>query len=41
LTKQGKDAYLGPVSPTFCKLKLQQIVRASETAQKAIGSKPR
>jgi hypothetical protein len=41
LTKQGKDAYLGPVSPTFCKLKLQQIVRASETAQKVIGSKPR
>jgi hypothetical protein len=41
LTKQGKDAYLSSVSPTFCKLKLQQIVRASETAQKAIGSKPR
>jgi hypothetical protein len=41
LTKQGKDAYLGPVSSTFCKLKLQQIVRASETAQKVIGSKPR
>ena len=41
LTKQGKDAYLGSVSPTFCKLKLQQIVRASETAQKVIGSKPR
>lgn len=41
LTKQGKDAYTGPVSTTFCKLKLQQIVRASETAQKVIGSKPR
>ena len=41
LTKQGRDAYFGPVSTTFCKLKLQQIVRASETAQKVIESKPR
>jgi hypothetical protein len=43
LTKQGKDAYNSDamVSSTFCKLKLQQIVRASETAQKVIGSKPR
>ena len=43
LTKQGRDAYNSDaiVSSTFCKLKLQQIVRASETAQKVIGSKPR
>jgi maleate cis-trans isomerase len=43
LTKQGKDAYNSDaiVSSTFCKLKLQQIVRASEAAQKVIGSKPR
>lgn len=43
LTKQGKDAYNSDaiVSSTFCKLKLQQIVRSTETAQKVIGSKPR
>jgi hypothetical protein len=43
LTKQGRDAYNSTaiVSSTFCKLKLQQIVRATETAQKVIGSKPR
>jgi hypothetical protein len=43
LTKQGKEAYHNDkvVSATFCKLKLQQVVRATETAQKAIGSKPR
>lgn len=42
LAKQGKDAYNGaPASTSFCKLKLQQIVRSTETAQKVIGSKPR
>jgi hypothetical protein len=43
LTKQGKDAYenSASVSSAFCKLKLQQIVRSSETAQKVLGSKPR
>lgn len=43
IAKQGKEAYQkgDPVSATFCKLKLQQIVRASETSQKVIGSKPR
>jgi hypothetical protein len=43
LIKQGSDAYnsSNSVSPTFCKLKLQQVIRSSETAQKVIGSKPR
>lgn len=43
LTKQGRDMYDKdtPPSEAFCKLKLQQINRAAETAQKAIGSKPR
>ena len=42
LTKQGRDMYMkGSVSEVFCKLKLQQISRTSETAQKAIGAKPR
>ena len=42
LTKQGYDMYAkGEVSEVFCKLKLQQINRTSETAQKAIGAKPR
>jgi hypothetical protein len=42
LSKQGIDAYNNEsVSPTFCRLKLQQIVRASESSQKIIGSKPR
>jgi hypothetical protein len=29
------------VSETFCKLKLQQIGRSAEVAQKVIGKKPR
>ena len=43
LTRQGRDQYLKgtPVTETFCKLKLQQINRTSETAQKVIGAKPR
>lgn len=42
LTKQGRDMYLkGNVSEGFCKMKLQQISKTSETAQKAIGAKPR
>lgn len=43
LTKQGKEQYVkNPnVSETFCKLKLQQISRSAEVAQKVIGKKPR
>jgi hypothetical protein len=43
LTKQGKEQYVkNPnVSETFCKLKLQQIDRSAEIAQKIIGKKPR
>jgi hypothetical protein len=43
LTKQGKEMYAkgSPVSETFCKLKLQQISRSAEVAQKVIGKKPR
>jgi hypothetical protein len=43
LSKQGRDQYVknSSVSETFCKLKLQQINRSAETAQKVIGSKPR
>jgi len=43
LVKQGSDAYYSSnnTSSSFCKLKLQQIIRSSETAQKVIGSKPR
>ena len=43
LTKQGKEMYVkNPnVSETFCKLKLQQIGRSAEVAQKVIGKKPR
>jgi hypothetical protein len=43
LSKQGKDLYskTSNVSEIFCKLKLQQINRSAETAQKVIGSKPR
>ena len=43
LTKQGKDLYAkdSTVSETFCKLKLQQIGRSAEVAQKVIGKKPR
>jgi hypothetical protein len=43
LTKQGVEAYDkgSTVSEIFCKFKLQQINRSAETAQKAIGNKPR
>lgn len=43
LTKQGKEQYAkdSNVSETFCKLKLQQIGRSAEVAQKVIGKKPR
>lgn len=42
LTKQGREMYSKEnVSETFCKLKLQQINRSAELAQKVIGSKPR
>jgi hypothetical protein len=43
LTKQGKEQYAkdSNVSETFCKLKLQQISRSAEVAQKVIGKKPR
>ncbi len=43
LTKQGKELYVKTpnVSETFCKLKLQQISRSAEVAQKVIGKKPR
>jgi len=43
LTKQGKEQYAkdANVSEIFCKLKLQQISRSAEVAQKAIGKKPR
>lgn len=43
LSKQGKEMYdKSPnVSENFCKLKLQQINRSADTAQKAIGAKPR
>ena len=43
LSKQAKDMYISgkEVSPGFCKLKLQQIVRVTNTAQKVIGNKPR
>lgn len=43
LTKQAKDHYdkNTSVSETFCKLKLQQISRTAEMAQKVIGAKPR
>ena len=43
LTKQGKEQYVKNlnVSETFCKLKLQQIGRSAEVAQKVIGKKPR
>jgi len=43
LTKQGREQYAkdSNVSETFCKLKLQQIGRSAEVAQKVIGKKPR
>lgn len=43
LAKQGKELYAKEtaVSETFCKLKLQQISRSAEVAQKVIGNKPR
>ena len=43
LTKQGREMYVKSptVSEGFCKIKLQQINRSAETAQKVIGKKPR
>ena len=43
LSKQGKELYAKntSVSEAFCRIKLQQISRSAETAQKVIGSKPR
>ena len=43
LTKQGKEMYAKGtgVSEGFCKIKLQQVNRSAEMAQKVIGSKPR
>jgi hypothetical protein len=43
LTKQGRDMYSKgtSVSETFCKLRLQQVSRSAEVAQKVIGKKPR
>ena len=43
LSKQLKEHYAknSNVSEAFCKLKLQQISRSSEVAQKVIGRKPR
>ena len=43
LSKQGKEMYAKNtgVSEAFCKLKLQQINRSAEVAQKVIGKKPR
>ena len=43
LSKQGREMYVknSNVSEGFCKLKLQQINRSAEVAQKVIGKKPR
>jgi hypothetical protein len=43
LSKDTKDFYAKneKVSEVFCKMKLQQIVKASDTIQNTIGSKPR
>lgn len=44
LTKQAKEMYdkgADTVSEGFCKLKSNQINRATKTAQEAIGKKPR
>ena len=43
LSKQGREMYVksNSVSETFCRVKLQQISRSAEMAQKVIGSKPR
>jgi hypothetical protein len=43
LSKQLKEHYAKNtnVSEAFCKLKLQQIGRSTEVAQKVIGRKPR
>lgn len=43
VSKQGKELYDNNKLPSeaFCKLKLQQITRVAETAQQAIGGKPR
>lgn len=43
LSKQGREMYVksNSVSEAFCRVKLQQIGRSAEAAQKVIGSKPR
>ena len=43
LTKQGREMYVKGtgVSEGFCRIKLQQINRSAEVAQKVIGKKPR
>ena len=43
LSKQGREMYAksNSVSEAFCRIKLQQINRSAEMAQKVIGSKPR
>ena len=43
LTKQGREQYVKnpSVSEGFCRIKLQQINRSAEVAQKVIGKKPR
>jgi GH15 family glucan-1,4-alpha-glucosidase len=43
LTKQGRELYAKGtgVSEGFCRIKLQQINRSAEVAQKVIGKKPR
>jgi len=43
LSKQGREMYgkATSVSEAFCRVKLQQISRSAEAAQKVIGSKPR
>lgn len=43
LTKQGREMYVKSptVSEGFCRIKLQQINRSAEVAQKVIGKKPR
>lgn len=43
LTKQGRELYAKGtgVSESFCRIKLQQINRSAEVAQKVIGKKPR
>lgn len=43
LSKQGREMYVKGtgVSEGFCRIKLQQINRSAEVAQKVIGKKPR